>query len=91
MGVVTAIIVTQVFAENVKKPCVGLQLDTDPSVHAEERKGVLMTDEECEGAKRRELRIPLFEIPQDGEDPMSMSLGAKESGGIVRFKIPFSF
>jgi hypothetical protein len=91
LGVMAAVIATQTYAENVKRPCVGLRLDTDPEVHAEERKDVLLTKDQCEAAKRQEFRVPLFEIPQDGEDPMSLSLGAKQDGGIVRFKIPFSF
>jgi hypothetical protein len=33
----------------------------------------------------------LLEIPQEEEDPMALSLGAKSNGLILRFKIPFSF
>jgi hypothetical protein len=91
MGVLAAAIATEAYADNVKKPCFGLHEDTDTSVHAEERKDLLLTDEQCEAAKRRELRLKLYEIPQEGEDPMALSLGAKQGGGIIRFKIPFSW
>ena len=91
IGVLAVAIATQVYAENVTKPCVGLREDTDRSVHADERKDLLLTDDQCEAAKRQEFRLKLFEIPQEDEAPMALSLGAKQGGGIVRFKIPFSF
>jgi hypothetical protein len=91
IGVIAAAIATQVYADNVKKPCVGLREESDYSVHADERKDLLLTDEQCEAAKRQEFRLKLFEIPQEDEDPMALSLGAKQGGGILRFKIPFSF
>lgn len=46
---------------------------------------------QCEAATQRELRLSLFEIPQEEEDPMSVSVGLKNGGGILRFRIPFSF
>jgi len=91
IGVLAAAIATQVYADNVKKPCVGLREDADRSIHADERKDLLLTDEQCEAAKRQEFRLKLYEIPQEGEDPMALSLGAKQGGGIIRFKIPFSW
>lgn len=91
IGVLAAAIATQVCADNVKRPCVGLREDTDSSVHAEERKDLLLTEQQCDAAKRQEFRLKLYEIPQDGEDPMALSLGAKQGGGIIRFKIPFSW
>jgi hypothetical protein len=51
----------------------------------------LLTDNQCESLKTRELRVPLLDIPQEGEDPMELSVGVKNSGGTIRFKIPFSF
>jgi hypothetical protein len=91
IGVLAALIATQVYADNVRKPCVGLREETDRSGHAPERDDLLLTDDQCEAVKRKEFRVPLFEIPQDDEDPMALSLGAKQGGGIVRFKIPFSW
>ena len=51
----------------------------------------LFIPDQCDALTKRELRLKLFEIPQDGEDPMSLSVGAKNMGGILRFRIPFSF
>jgi hypothetical protein len=48
-------------------------------------------DNRCEASTNRELRLPLLEIPQEDEDPMALSLGAKYNGAILRLKIPFSF
>jgi hypothetical protein len=52
---------------------------------------LLLTDNQCESLRNRELRVPLLEIPQEKEDPMALSLGAKNGGGALRFRIPFSF
>jgi hypothetical protein len=41
--------------------------------------------------KTRELRALLLEIPQEDEDPVQLSLGIKNGGGMLRLKIPFSF
>jgi hypothetical protein len=30
-------------------------------------------------------------IPQEDEDPMELSFGVKNNGGMLRLKIPFSF
>jgi hypothetical protein len=51
----------------------------------------LFTPDQCDALTKRELRLKLFEIPQEDEDPMSLSVGAKNMGGILRFRIPFSF
>ena len=53
--------------------------------------GPLLTANECEALKTQELRATLLEIPQDGEEPIELSLGIKNGGGTLRFKIPFSF
>jgi hypothetical protein len=50
-----------------------------------------LTSNQCEAVKRRELRVPLLELPQEEEDPMSLSLGTKGDGATLHFKIPFSF
>lgn len=51
----------------------------------------LLTENQCEAMKSRELRAPLLEIPQEEEDPIQFSLGIKNGGGMLRLKIPFSF
>jgi hypothetical protein len=50
-----------------------------------------LTENQCEAMKTQELRAPLLEIPQEGEDPIQFSLGIKSGGGTLRLKIPFSF
>ena len=50
----------------------------------------LLTENQCEATRHRELRVPLLEIPQAEEDPIALSLGAKSSGLTLRLKIPFS-
>jgi hypothetical protein len=50
-----------------------------------------MTDNECEAVKRHQLQMQLLEIPQEGEDPMGLSAGSKDKGGMLYVKIPFSF
>jgi hypothetical protein len=51
----------------------------------------ILTGNQCEAVKRGELRVPLLEIPQEEEDPMSLSIGTKGDGATLHFKIPFSF
>ena len=51
----------------------------------------LLTENGCEVAKSQELRATLMRIPQEEEDPMELSFGVKNSGGMLRLKIPFSF
>lgn len=81
-----------VAGEAKKKPCLGAIEGQGAYIDPTERKDQLdLTDNQCESVTGKELRVKLFEIPQDGEDPMSLSLGAKNVGGVVRFKIPFSF
>jgi hypothetical protein len=51
----------------------------------------LLSGNECEAMKNRELRALLLEVPQEEEDPIQLSLGIKNGGGALRLKIPFSF
>ena len=90
IGVFTAFVAFPAYADDGREPCPGLFAGKtdDPSVQGDQ---LLLTDNQCEAVAKRELRVPLLEIPQDGEDPMSLSFGAKNVGGILRFKIPFSF
>jgi len=50
-----------------------------------------LTNTQCDSLETRELRAPLLEIPQDGEDPMQFSLGIKNGGLTLRLQIPFSW
>jgi hypothetical protein len=51
----------------------------------------LLLENRCEAVKREELRASLMRIPQEDEDPMELSFGVKSNGGMLRFKVPFSF
>ncbi len=81
-------------AEEAKEPCYGTfeptkkaEADAPPPEGAE----LHLTDNQCEAVVKREVRVPLFQVPQEDEDPMALSLGVKNLGGTLRFKIPFSF
>jgi hypothetical protein len=92
IGVFVALLAVPASAANEKKPCIGLVQETgrieDPTAQA---KQPLMTANECEAVKRHQLQMHLLEIPQEDEDPMGLSVGSKDKGGMFYFKIPFSF
>jgi hypothetical protein len=50
----------------------------------------LLTENQCEAIKTRELRALLLEVPQSDEDPLQLSIGVKNGGATLRLKIPFS-
>ena len=90
LGIVSVIVAGSAAAMDENRPCFGLENDpmnesppqgTDP----------LLTDNQCEALKTRELRAPLLEIPQEEDDPVQLSLGIKNGGGTLRLRIPFSF
>jgi hypothetical protein len=84
------------FAQEAKEPCYG---SFEPTKKAEaeapppppEGAELHLTDNQCEAVAKREVRVPLIQVPQEDEDPMALSLGVKNLGGTLRFKIPFSF
>jgi len=92
IGVLAAFVAVSASAEDAGRPCLGLSAGNGmagaPSAQGEQ---LLFTDNQCEAITKREFRLSLFEIPQDDEDPMTLSLGLKNGGGILRLKIPFSF
>jgi len=92
IGFFVVVVAVHAHADDTKKPCLGSFDGYDkPSETPSENQQLFLTDNQCEAAEKRELRVPLLEFQQDGEDPMSLSVGAKNIGGILRFKIPFSF
>ena len=80
-------------AQETKEPCYGSFEPTKKATEAPPPEGaeLHLTDNQCEAVAKREVRVPLFEVPQEDEDPMGLSLGVKNLGGTLRFKIPFSF
>lgn len=93
VGFLVMLAVTPAVADDAKeKSCLGHVEGEGAKIDSTTRTDQLaLTDNQCESVTGKELRMKLFEVPQDGEDPMSLSLGAKNLGGVVRFKIPFSF
>jgi hypothetical protein len=80
------------FAEAMdeNRPCLDL-LEENRAMDDLVAEQPLLARNQCEALKTRELRALLLEIPQEDEDPMQFSLGIKNGGGMLRFKIPFSF
>ena len=93
LGFLAAVGTISANAANSTKPCYGLPEDrrlADASI--ELRTPLAMSENECESMKMQELRLELLEIPQDKEDPISLSIGVKNHKGVMlRLKIPFSF
>jgi hypothetical protein len=92
IGLCAAIVTGSADAMDTQTPCPVLLeekggVDGSPA----QAESPLLADSRCEALMSRELRAPLLEIPQDGEAPMSLSLGAKNIGATLRFKVPFSF
>lgn len=92
IGLVAALATVSADAADTKAPCVDLlnengRVDDSPVLD----ELPFLTGNQCEAVKRRELRVPLLEIPQEEEDPMSLSVGTKGDGGTLYLKIPFSF
>jgi len=91
IGIFAVLVTVSADAMDTKRPCAVLleekgRLDESPA----QGSLPLLTDRQCEALKSRELRVPLLEIPQEEEDPMSLSLGVKGGGATLHFKIPFS-
>jgi hypothetical protein len=76
-------------AQDADRTCLGLLDPADNAPAGDEQP--FLTKSRCEAIEAQELRAPLIRIPQEEEDPMELSFGIKGNGGIVRFKIPFSF
>jgi hypothetical protein len=92
IGLIAALVTASADAMDTKAPCVDLlkengRVDDSPAL----TELPFLTGNQCEAVKRRELRVPLLEIPQEEEDPMSLSMGTKGDGATLHFKIPFSF
>jgi len=92
LGILAALVAFPADAMDANRPCSGLLEEMDrEDVSPPEDEQPLLTHNECEALKSQELRALLLEIPQEGEDSMELSLGIKNNGGTLRFKIPFSF
>jgi hypothetical protein len=92
LGIFASLVTTSADAMDEYRACPGLLEGTD-AADASPANGQqpLPLDNGCETIKSEELRAPLMRIPQEGEDPMELSIGVKNNGGALRLKIPFSF
>jgi hypothetical protein len=92
IGILAALVTVSADATDEKRPCPA-SLEEKGGVDDFPAQGelLLLTDNQCEAVKSRQLRVPLLEVPQEEEGPMALSLGVKDSGVILHFKIPFSF
>ena len=91
LAILAALVTVSTYAMDTNRSCLDLlKEDEGADVSPAQGEQPLLTDNQCEALKSRELRVLLLEIPQEKEDPMSLSLGAKSNGVALRFKIPFS-
>ncbi len=94
IGVVTAFAGVFPLSASAEESCPGM-LERDRQAEGQTQPGdpLYLSDRQCDAdaTTKHEPRLSLFEIPQEEEDPMSVSVGLKQGGGILRFRIPFSF
>jgi hypothetical protein len=77
LGIILATVVTgSADAMDENRPCLDL-LAENGGVDDSLAEQPLLTRNQCEALKTRELRALLLEIPQEDEDPMALSLGIK--------------
>ena len=92
LGILAALVTGSADAMDVNRSCLDLLEENDGAkVSPAQDEQPLLTGNQCEAMKSRELRVLLLEIPQEKEDPMALTLGAKSNGVALRFKIPFIF
>jgi hypothetical protein len=92
IGIFVVLFAVSANAADAEKPCLGMSGEKrNAEAPVTQTEQVLLTDNECEAVKRKGLQLRLIEIPQQEEDPMGLSLGSKDKGGMLYFKIPFSF
>ena len=92
LGIFAALVTVSAAAMDANRSCLDL-LEENHGAEVSPAQGEqpLLTGNQCEALKTRELRALLLEIPQENENAMELSLGLKSNGGTLRFKIPFSF
>ena len=92
IGMLAALAAIPASAEDLGDPCIGQSSGNSVGFRMPARgEQMLLTENQCEAIAKREFRLSLYEIPQEGEDPMTFTLGLKNGGGILRLRIPFSF
>ena len=92
LGIVLVFATAPADAMDANRSCLDLLQENDGADAAPAQgEQPLLTDNQCEAMKSRELRALLLEVPQEEEDPVQLSLGIKNGGATLRLKIPFSF
>jgi hypothetical protein len=90
LGILATVVTGSAEAMDENRPCLDL-LEENGGMDDSLAEQPLLTGNQCEALKTRELRALFLEIPQEDEDPLQLSLGIKNGGGMLRLKIPFSF
>jgi hypothetical protein len=92
LGIFAALVTVSADAMDASRSCLDLLEENDGAkLSPAQDEQPLLTGNQCEAMKSRELRALLLEVPQEEEDPIQLSLGIKNGGGALRLKIPFSF
>jgi len=94
IGFLPALAALPAAAIDASRPCLDLPADNrgvDEALVQPAAPQPLLTQNQCDSLRTHEFRALLLEIPQDGEDPMQLSVGVKNRSGMLRLKIPFSF
>ena len=92
VGLLAVLATASALAEDARKPCLGAVQGEGANIDPYSRTDQLnLTDNQCELVTGKELRLKLMEVPQEDEDPMSLSLGARILAAYCDLKIPFSF
>jgi hypothetical protein len=90
LGILATVVTGSAEAMDENRPCLDL-LEENGGMDDSLAEQPLLTGNQCEALKTRELRALFLEIPQEDQDPLQLSLGIKNGGGMLRLKIPFSF
>ena len=78
LGILAALVTGSAYAMDANRSCLDLLEENDGAkVSPAQDEQPLLTDNQCEAMKSRELRVLLLEVPQEEEDPMALSLGIK--------------
>ena len=92
LGIVLVFATAPADAMDANRSCLDLLNENEgPDASPAQGEQPLLTDNQCEAMKSREFRLLLLEVPQEEEDPVQLSLGIRNGGGMLRLKLPFSF
>jgi len=91
IGVVGAFAVGLTLSANAEESCRDLYAGKGQSEgQPEQGDRLYLSDSQCEAAAKHELRLSLFEIPQEDENPKAVAIGLRQGVGILRVREQFS-